>query len=115
MEEHGGCEHVTDDPSKGHVVHYENDYWGREGFVMCEVCEEAKEIEMDNEEVCCYDCKGVFQRKDTVEWKWYDFYPAQGDEPIVVCKHCRILPKHLERVRKDREDYEREFEEDTSY
>jgi len=45
-------------------------------------------------------------------WKWYDFYAAQGDEPLRICYACQKLAKHKTRVRRDREDYNAEFPND---
>ena len=102
---HEWCEHVEEDNSLLHSISRENDSFGHEAYGMCEKCSDRMDEEIDNEEVFCIDCKGTFKRKDTFEWKWYDFYAAQGDEPDVICKDCRNKPKHLQRVRNDREDY----------
>lgn len=55
--------------------------------------------------------KQVKQQRDTISWRWYDFYAAQGDEPLTVCKECLVKPKHVSRVKKDRADAaaEREY------
>jgi hypothetical protein len=106
--EWGGCEHVEADPSVMAVVAYENDSFGREGYCMCEACDTAADAEEGEREVTCTDCKGTFKQKETREWRWYDFYAAQGDEPYVLCEACRKAEKHLARVRKDQADYEKE-------
>lgn len=107
--EHGGCEHVESDPSLLAVVSYENDSFGREGYCMCEACNDASVSEEDEEEVQCHDCKQTFKRKETIEWKWYDFHAPAGEEPLTICDACRKGEKHIARVRKDREDLEREM------
>jgi hypothetical protein len=43
------------------------------------------------------------------EWRWYDFYAAQGDEPYYICSLCWELPKHQTRMSNDR--YNRQQEE----
>lgn len=63
----------------------------------------------DYEKVVCSDCKKTFYKKDTIEWKWYDFYPAQGDVPIVVCNDCKGQGKHQHRVATDRANCEAEM------
>lgn len=109
VEEWGGCEHVISDPSSLYTVSYENDSFGREGWCSCEACEHANEDKEGEEEVMCSDCKGTFKKKDTTEWRWYDFYAAQGDEALVLCETCRRAEKHVERKRRDAEDCEEEL------
>lgn len=105
----GGCDHVVADPKLLHIVSYENDTWGREGYGFCEECWKKCQEEVDNEEVVCPDCKKVVKKKDTITWKWYDFYAPSGDTPLVICKNCVSQEKHKKRIREDRYDYEREF------
>ena len=57
----------------------------------------------------CDDCKQARARKDTIEWRWYDFYAPQGDEPLVICTECQSKPKHVKRVAKDEADYRYEM------
>lgn len=110
VEEWGGCEHVEKDPSLLVVVKYENDPWGREGYCLCEQCSEESDKAEDEIEEICYDCGGVFKRKDTISWKWYDFYAPQGDEPLIICNDCRKKDKHIQRIVKDRIDRDNEFD-----
>lgn len=104
-----GCEHVEADPSLLYKVVYECDSFGREGYCYCKACWEQAQEEEDERKVTCSDCKQTFKQKDTIEWKWYDFYAAQGDEPLTICKTCKSAEKHQERVRRDRADYEDEM------
>ena len=106
---HGGCEHVEADASLVSVVSYENDIWGKEGYCMCEACHEKVEEEEGNELVTCHDCHQHVPRKETIDWKWYDFYAPQGDMPLVICDTCRTKDTHQQRVARDRADYDREF------
>jgi hypothetical protein len=46
--------------------------------------------------------KKQFKQKDLTTWKWYDFYAAQGDEPLLLCKECRNGERHKKRVAEDR-------------
>ena len=78
-------------------------------FISCHVCEEANQEAEDNETVHCDDCKQARARKDTIEWRWYDFYAPQGDEPLVICTECQSKPKHVKRVAKDEADYRYEM------
>lgn len=112
IEEHGGCDHVEADASLAHVVMFENDSFGREGHVACKVCEDKADEEEGKEAVVCHDCKQDKEKKDTIEWKWYDFYAAQGDEPLIICDCCRGKEVHQNRVARDRAAYREEFPED---
>lgn len=105
----GGCEHVGDNPSLLYKITYENDPWGREGYCLCQACSEQADAVEDEEEVICYDCQQTFKKKDTIEWRWYDFYAPQGDEPLTICQSCKKAEKHQARVKQDREDYEEEM------
>lgn len=82
---------------------------GKETTGICQECLDKNLESEENELHTCYDCKCEFKLKDGgTLWKDYDFYPAQGDEPTPVCKPCRTLPAHRDRVAKDRADYEAE-------
>lgn len=102
------CEHVEADRTLLYKISRENDPWGSESYGMCEACAEAVDKAEGEEEVVCHDCKQIHKKKDTVEWKWYDFYAPQGDEPLIICNECRMKPTHIERRRRDQEDYEKE-------
>jgi hypothetical protein len=108
-EEYDMCDHVKVGERAYRAI-YESDSFGTVGvYACCKECSENLDKQEDEEEVTCHDCGQEFQRKDTVEWKPYDFYAPQGDEPLVICKVCRIADKHLARCRKDRADYNAEF------
>ena len=110
IEAWGGCEHCEEDPSKVYAVFYENDPWGREGHCLCESCYD-KAIEEEGEEILtCHDCGAEHPKKEMRIWRWYDFYAAQGDEPIIVCPKCRVAEKHIQRVRKDEADMNDELD-----
>lgn len=103
------CEHVVVGGKAFRAV-YESDCCGPVGvYACCKECSEALDKQEDEELVTCDDCGQEFQRKDTHEWKPYDFYAPQGDEPMVICNTCRTAEKHLARVRKDEADYQAEF------
>jgi hypothetical protein len=109
VEQWGGCEHVTKDPSLLHIISYENDSFGREGYCLCEACHKAILAAKDEEHRDCYDCRQVFAFKDLTAWTSYDHYPSQGDTPIYLCVGCQTKPKHLDRVKHDQENYRAEF------
>jgi len=103
------CEHVEADNSLLSVISRENDSFGSEAYGMCDACNEWSMEEEGKEEVVCHDCKETKEKKDTYEWKWYDFYAPQGDEPLCICDACRKLPKHIARVKKDRQERDEEL------
>ena len=109
-EEDGCCEHVEADPSCATYVRRENDSCGVvSSYVCCDACNEKAEKADDDELVTCFDCKQEVRKGDSIQWKWYDFYAPQGDEPLDICNNCRGKEKHLERLRRDRADYEAEM------
>ena len=108
VKEWGGCEHVEVDPSCAHVCSYENDSFGSEGYVSCKACFEAAQEAEADEEVVCNDCKKLVKKKDAIEWRPYDFYAPQGDEPLIICNDCKSADHHVMRVRRDTEDAEAE-------
>lgn len=112
VERWGGCEHVEANSALLHMVAYENDSCGREGMCLCAPCSAQAQAQKDAELVTCNDCKQEFKTVDTISWKWYDFYAAQGDEPVCVCKECRGKPAHQRRVQVDRANELDEFPED---
>jgi hypothetical protein len=106
--EHGGCDHVIQDPNLLYVIQYENDSFGREGYCSCQACYEAGQVEAGQRIVTCQECHGEFPKSETMTWRWYDFYAAQGDEAMVLCKTCYAGPKHQARMEKDRQDADEE-------
>lgn len=109
VKEHGGCEHVEENPSLLFRISRENDSFGSEAYCMCEACSNKADAEEDEEDVVCYDCQKTVKKKNSIEWRWYDFYAPSGDEPLIICDCCRKEEKHINRIRRDREDYEEEF------
>lgn len=106
----GGCGHVQGDITLAYVMHSEKDSFGPVStHVVCKECNAAAEEEEDNEECTCRDCKQTIKKKDGIEWKCYDFYAPQGDEPLFICNVCRPKQPHQSRVARDRADYEAEF------
>ena len=110
VEKCGGCEHVEGDASKAYIVSYENDSFGVvDGYCQCEECFNSSQEKEDNELYSCTDCGSKHPKKDMTVWTWYDFYAAQGDVPLYICQTCKTADKHVNRVRKDKEDYEWEL------
>lgn len=109
VEQWGGCKHVEKDPSLLHIISYENDSFGKEGYCLCEACHQEAQKTRDEETEVCHDCHQDFQRKDLMSWTPYDYYPAQGDEPIYICVGCQTHPTHRDRIARDQDDYRAEF------
>lgn len=96
------CDHVLADPSKAIVVHRESDSFGPVGdLALCKECDDAAKAEKAAEVVICPDCHKEVKVGDTRTWKWYDFYAAQGDEPLVICRECWQAPRHQSRMARD--------------
>lgn len=105
------CSHVEKDPTTAVVFRREMDSFGTvSGIILCTACESAAQEAEDGEIVKCRDCGANHRRENTHEWRWYDFYAPQGDEPKIICKACWRLPKHVERMAQDRNDESRDRE-----
>lgn len=105
LEEGSLCEHVEKDHGLAKYWVTENDSFGDDGkHIMCERCWEEMQEQEKNQEVQCHDCKGIFKQKDTEEYRWYGFYPNQGDEPLIICKQCLTKDKHVDRLNNDNEE-----------
>jgi len=110
IEQDGACPHAEKDLNLAQVLRSEKDTWGPVStYVCCFECDEKTSQQEQKEIVVCCDCSGSFEKSETIQWKWYDFYAPQGDQPMTICRGCRSKEKHQERVRKDREDYDSEM------
>ena len=107
------CEHVEQDERLAAFYSQENDSFGIVGrYVMCSQCRDAHRKALEEELVVCSDCGKQKPAKETRQWRWYDFYAPQGDEPMTICDTCWKQPKHIERMANDARDYARELGED---
>lgn len=75
----------------------------------CQSCVQKENEEYENELVFCGDCKTLKPRKEVRSWRWFDFYAAQGDEPMLVCTSCWGAHRHQRRMEQDAIDREREM------
>lgn len=108
------CEHVQHGKAQQYAVFKEDDSFGPVGrFVVCKACFEEEQAKEQERTEVCDDCKQPKRKSVCGEWRWYDFYAAQGDEPLHICDDCRQLPRHKDRVVEDRRS--RDEEELTSY
>lgn len=111
------CPHVSHKKLKHAVGYfYERDSFGPvQQYIVCEACRVKCQDQEDNKQVLCHDCNLTVLAKDAIRWKWYDFYAAQGDEPLTICSCCQKADKHIQRVKRDRADYEYEFPQHNQY
>lgn len=111
LEESDYCSHCSaTDLSKAVGYFYEDDSCGPVfRHIVCAECRDSIKAAQDDQPTTCHDCKQTVKVKDTIEWRWYDFYAAQGDEPLVICAACQQAEHHVKRVERDRADYEHEF------
>lgn len=99
------CEHV-ESGATAVAVHTETDSFGPVMWLaVCQPC-----LDKDMNELFdfpCIDCKEKKKVSEMRQWRWYDFYAAQGDEPLNVCDPCWNKPKHVSRKQRDH-DFEYE-------
>lgn len=104
------CEHVERDVAAAFAVRGETDSFGPVSRrVVCEACDNAAQVEEEDEVVQCNDCKARHPRRETRTWKAYDFYAPQGDVALVLCHACWAAPKHVARMARDAAEEEAEF------
>ena len=112
----GHCEHVTVG-MKVHLVGEQDSFGPVTRFLYCVECYNKAKEEEEEELVFCDDCGKEVPKKNTIEWKWYDFYAPQGDEPLTICNDCKAGEKHKKRVEDDKSkrDLEYGLDDDDNY
>ena len=97
------CEHLQQEATaQAYAIFKEDDSFGPVGRIaVCKVCYDKSIQEHNEQTTCCNDCKQMKKNSEMREWRWYDFYAPQGDEPLEICTDCWKEPKHQERMRKD--------------
>lgn len=105
------CNHVSHKKlAKAVGFFYERDSFGYVfAEIVCQRCRDKGMQEIAESIEVCADCGQEHPRKNTRQWRWYDFYEPQGDEPRIVCNGCWELPAHQDRMRRDKEDRDFEF------
>ena len=99
------CEHV-ENGVLAVVAAGEFDNFGPVGVeLMCQECFDRMKEEEMSRTVFCHDCKTEKPKKECCNWTWFDFYAAQGDEPLTICNDCWSKPKHVHRMHVDEENY----------
>lgn len=108
-EEWDHCEHLKVGQVAPYMVGEQDSFGPVARMGMCKECHEKYQAQQDEELEYCHDCGQEKPMKEMREWRWYDFYSPQGDEPLIICDDCAVKDKHKERVRRDNEAYEREM------
>lgn len=111
-EEWDHCEHLEVGDVAPYMVGEQDSFGPVARTGMCKECHDKYKEEQEQELEYCYDCGQEKPMKEIREWRWYDFYAPQGDEPLMICDECSVKDKHKERVRKDNEAYEREMDDE---
>lgn len=107
--EHGGCEHVEENPELLHAVQFEHDSFGKEGYCVCESCYNSGKEAEGAEPTSCTQCGAVHPKREMHVWQWYDFLASQGDKPLILCPSCHRSDEHRERIRRDNQNLENEL------
>lgn len=100
------------------VLVEEHDFMGAPAeYYFCNACIEESDAAEAETLDWCTQCGGEFKVKELSRWTPYDFNPSAGEEPYLLCSCCKGSDKHKERVRKDKEYLEAEFdlEEELAY
>lgn len=108
-EEWDHCEHLNVGDVAPYMVGEQDSFGPVARMGMCQECHDKYKEEQEQELEYCHDCGQEKPMKEMRQWRWYDFYAPQGDEPLMICDDCSVKDKHKERVRKDNEAYEREM------
>lgn len=111
-EEWEHCEHLEVGQSAPYMVGEQDSFGPVARMGMCKECYDKYKEEQEEELEYCYDCGEKKPMKEIQRWTWHDFYPPQGDEPLLICDDCSVKDKHKNRVRRDNEAYEREFDDE---
>jgi hypothetical protein len=93
------CEHV-EAGELAVAVFTETDTFGPVDWcAVCQACLDASEEELSLDQ--CHDCHEKVPNKDMLQWRWYDFYAPQGDEPLYICRSCWGKTPHQSRMEQD--------------
>lgn len=104
------CEHVQADRSLAFALLKEDDSFGPVvRAVVCKDCDARHQDDDDDRLRTCQDCHTAVRAVAGREWRCYDFYAPQGDEPTFLCTACWKAPKHQGRMAQDRADEAEEF------
>jgi len=103
------CEHVAASAAAAYVVRSELDSFGPiDVAVSCKACHQRAEAKREEDPCLCRDCGKTKPRREILEWTPWHFCPRQGDEPVVICRECCVLPRHQERIADDRKSFARD-------
>lgn len=101
-DEYDICDHLVDANRAPHVIG-ENDTMGPvHRKALCQSCYDDFERGRGGDLEPCNDCNNLFPMRKLHTWKWYDFDPRQGDEPLLICGVCWNMDKHQQRIKDSR-------------
>lgn len=96
------CDHVAANVETTRFVTEQTDSFGLlDRAVLCLACGHEELARRSESLIRCHDCKRDLPERQVYQWTWYDFYAAQGDEPLPICRDCWGKPPHVARRRRD--------------
>lgn len=102
QDEYDVCVHLKYANTAPHIVG-ENDAMGPvHHMAMCQSCYDEHIAKRAVELEPCYDCNTLLPNSKLHTWKWYEFDPRQGDEPLHICGVCWNKDKHQQRIKESR-------------
>lgn len=105
------CEHILGAKAQAYACFCEDDSFGPlVRYFVCQPCHDKAIEEHHQQKTCCNDCKQMVLNSKMRQWRWYDFYAAQGDEPLDICDDCWTGEKHQKRMKQDKLDAQDEEE-----
>lgn len=104
------CEHLKVGDTC-HCIGEQDSFGPVSRFYECADCRKKSRESADEVMEFCHDCGTEHPRKDMRQWRWFDFYAPQGDEPLEICNCCWEAPKHQERMLRDRQNKDAEYNE----
>lgn len=104
------CEHLSPGSIAPYLIQETDSFGPVHGYGMCAACYETYLTQKVEQTYHCHDCGVEFQLKEGILWKWWDFYPEQGDEALPICNVCKEKHRHKERVERNTRDFEEEMD-----
>lgn len=102
------CEHLTVGMTA--YATYEHDGLGAPAaYYRCTRCRNKTLERCATKEHHCHDCRGVVIGRNATFWAPWDNDELIEDETIVLCQECVTGEKHLARLAKDNDSYQREL------
>lgn len=102
--EGGNCNHLKEgDQAYGYSS--ENDSFGSEYYLMCQLCFEEFLEKRKKEPVECHDCKAEVPRNTTkIHIPYFVDEEPRAKWAKIICSECQTKGPHLRRLERDEED-----------